>query len=90
MFRKRLLAFSVLVPLMTISSMAIAGIGISNKRYWPNEVGPNAYRTDRTQDDWNSRRAHERRAPRPQAAPDVHSRPDRCRYLGGAHSPVIC
>ena len=84
--RKRLLTLSLLLALMAISSVASAGIGVSDKRYWPNEVGPNAYRTDRTQDDRSLRRALKRTAPRPQATTSRF----KCRYLGGPKFPIVC
>ena len=43
-FTKPVLAISLLVSLVAMSATANAGATISDKRYWPNEVGPGAYR----------------------------------------------
>jgi hypothetical protein len=43
MLKKFLLALSLSLPLAAISVAAYAGTTISDKRYWPNEVGPGAY-----------------------------------------------
>ncbi len=42
-FTKPILAISILVSLVTMSVPANAGATISDKRYWPSEVGPSAY-----------------------------------------------
>jgi hypothetical protein len=39
LFTKPVLAFSVLASLMTMSATANAGTTISDRRYWPSEVG---------------------------------------------------
>ncbi len=44
-FTKPLLAISLLASLVAMSATANAGATISDKRYWPSEVGPGAYRT---------------------------------------------
>ena len=40
---KSLFAISLLLPLILTSEGAEAGATISDKRYWPSEVGPGAY-----------------------------------------------
>lgn len=44
-FTKPLLTISLLTSLVAISATANAGATISDKRNWPNEVGPAAYRS---------------------------------------------
>jgi hypothetical protein len=48
-FTKPLLAISLLASLVAVSATANAGATISDKRYWPSEVGPSAYHTVSTQ-----------------------------------------
>jgi hypothetical protein len=43
MFTKPVLAISLLASLVAMSATANAGATISDKRYWPSEVGPGAY-----------------------------------------------
>lgn len=40
---KRLFAILLLLPLLLAPKSAEAGATISDKRYWPSEVGPGAY-----------------------------------------------
>jgi hypothetical protein len=42
-FTKPVLAISILASLIAMSATANAGATISDKRYWPSEVGPSAY-----------------------------------------------
>lgn len=42
MFRKRFLTISLLLPLVAVSSAALAGATISDKRYWPSEATSSA------------------------------------------------
>ncbi len=42
-FTKPLLAISLLASLVAMSATANAGATISDRRYWPSEVGPGAY-----------------------------------------------
>jgi hypothetical protein len=42
-FTKPVLAISLLASLVAMSATANAGATISDKRYWPSEVGPGAY-----------------------------------------------
>jgi len=78
-FTKPVLAISLLASLVAMSATANAGATISDKRYWPNEVGPSAYRAVNTQ-----------HAPRDAFAaigqPSESSGP---RYLGGPKSGLI-
>lgn len=84
-FSKSLVAISLLTSLVATFASANAGGTISNKRNWPNEVGPGAYRSSGAQ-----------RAPRDAfAAIDVMSAsPARgedgnaWHYLGGPKSSV--
>ncbi|MFK4499998.1 hypothetical protein ABIF86_004289 [Bradyrhizobium japonicum] len=48
-FTKPLLAISFLASLVAMSATANAGATISDKRYWPIEVGPSSYRIVDTQ-----------------------------------------
>ena len=49
-FTKSVLAISLLASLVAMSATANAGATISDKRYWPSEVGPGAYGAVGTQD----------------------------------------
>jgi hypothetical protein len=49
MFTKPALAISLLASLVATSTTANAGATISDKRYWPSEVGPSAYGAVSTQ-----------------------------------------
>ena len=78
-FSKPLLAISLLASLVAMSATANAGATISDKRYWPSEVGPSAYRTVTTQ-----------HAPRDAfAAIGETSESSGPRYLGGPKSGFI-
>ena len=48
-FTKPVLAISLLASLLAMSATANAGVTISDKRYWPSEVGPGAYNAASTQ-----------------------------------------
>jgi len=48
-FTRPVLAISLLASLVAMSATAYAGATISDKRYWPSEVGPSAYRAVNTQ-----------------------------------------
>jgi len=78
-FTKPLLAISLLASLVATSATANAGATISDKRYWPSEVGPSAYRTVNTQ-----------QAPRDAFAAIGESyESSGPRYLGGPKSGLI-
>ena len=89
MSRKPLLTLSLLLPLMASASVAHAGPTITNKNYWPNEVGPSSYyKTMPTAPDRLRARAKQRGAPSVQTAPVVNRQG--CRYLGGPKYPITC
>jgi hypothetical protein len=92
MFRKQLLTSSLLLPLMAVSGLAHAGPTITDKNYWPNEVGPGAYRTTPPQAGQTSSWAAEVGTPRARTAPEMDNGQRQCRYLyrGGPRSPVTC
>lgn len=92
MLRKRLLTISLLLPLVAISAAAQAGTTISDRRYWPSEVGPSAYGANSSQNELSSAFAFDRRAPRSQAATKVNDGKGKyvCRYQGGPKSPMSC
>jgi hypothetical protein len=77
MFTK--LALSASLLFIAAASAAHAGPTITDKRYWPNEVGPSAYRSSATQamarsdSQWRSDRA---------SVPRTKS----CTYQGGPKS----
>src|SRR5215469_94671 len=48
-FTKHVVAISLLASLLAMSATANAGVTISDRRYWPSEVGPSAYRAVTTQ-----------------------------------------
>jgi hypothetical protein len=76
MFTKPALAISLLASLVAMSATANAGATISDKRYWPSEVGPSAYSAVST-----------RHAPRDAyAAIGQTSESSGPRYLGGPKS----
>lgn len=83
---KHLLTISLLLPLVAISATAQAGATISDKRYWPSEVGPSAYRTGGSQNELRSAFASDRMTPRFQAAPKVDEGGNVWRYHGGPKS----
>jgi hypothetical protein len=78
-FKKSLLAISLLASLVAATSAANAGATISDKRYWPNEVGPAAYRNSSAQ-----------RAPNDAFASTDRNRSPvgKWRYIGGPKSSV--
>jgi hypothetical protein len=81
-FTTPLLAISLLASLVAMSATANAGVTISDKRYWPSEVGPSAYRAVSTQ-----------HAPRDAFAAigetSETSEASSPRYLGGPKSGLI-
>lgn len=86
MLRKRLLTISLLLPLVAISAAAQAGATISDKRYWPSEVGPSAHRTVGSQNKLSSAFASDRMTSRFQAATTVNEGRNVWRYQGGPKS----
>jgi hypothetical protein len=85
MSRKSLLAVSLLMPLMAISSMAYAGPKITDKTYSPGEV-----RSQQTEADWRGAYAMEPGARLGRTAPAVNTGQSQCRYQGGPKSPMTC
>ena len=86
-FSKPLLAISLLASLVAMSATANAGATISDKRYWPSEVGPAAYRTVTTQHAPRDAFAAIART----ASPAVVSAPaaeDTWHYVGGPKSSI--
>src|SRR3984893_9960319 len=78
-FTRPVLAISLLASLVAMSATANAGATISDKRYWPSEVGPSAYRAVNTQ-----------HAPHDAfAAIGQTSESSGPRYLGGPKSGLI-
>ncbi|WP_035683953.1 hypothetical protein [Bradyrhizobium sp. Cp5.3] len=81
-FTKPVLAFSLLASLVAMTTAANAGATISDRRYWPNEVGPSSYQAADTRSS-----AHDAFAafgPAASLASDV-SGP---RYVGGPKSSI--
>ena len=86
-FRKAALVFSLLASLVAMSATANAGATISDKRYWPSEVGPSAYRAVSTQHAPHDAFAAIGRM----ASPAVASAPaeeDTWHYVGGPKSSI--
>lgn len=84
MFRKRFLKISLLLPLLAVSSAALAGATISDKRYWPNEAAARAPNAG-TQNNASSAFASTVTAPRVQHAL-MPSAGNMNRYGGGPKS----
>ena len=92
MIRERVLTISTLMALMALSSVAHAGPKITDKSYWPNEVGPSS-QTRQTEPDWYRARAMQEGAPPAQIVREGTSRQTGCRYLysGGPKGlPITC
>jgi hypothetical protein len=86
-FTKSVLAISLLASLVAMSATANAGATISDKRYWPSEVGPGAYGAVGTQDVPRDAFAAIGRT----ASPVVASAPaeeDTWHYVGGPKSSI--
>ena len=91
MIRERVLTISTLMALMALSSVAFAGPRITDKSYWPNEVGPSSQSTIRqTEPDWYRARAMQEGAPPAQIVREGNSSRQGCRFLGGPKSPITC
>src|SRR6266436_5326630 len=88
MIRERVLTISTLLALMALSGTAYAGPGITDKSYWPSEVGPSHYnRSMQTEPDpYRARAMHRGRAAAPaQVAPE-----NGCRYQDGPKFRTTC
>ncbi len=93
MIRERVLTISTLLALVALSGTAHAGPGITDKSYWPNEVGPSSYyrSTQTVPDQYHARAMQRGRAVLPaQVAPEGNSGQYGCRYQGGPKSPMTC
>jgi len=85
MSRNRILQISLLLSLAAISA-AQAGTTISDKRYWPNEVGPGAYGAGGSRAELNSAFASSRNKSSPLIAPELNQSGNAWRYQGGPKS----
>ena len=87
MLTKRLLAISLLLPLVAISATARAGSTIPDKSYWPSEARQSAQnRTVGSQRDLNSAFAYDRTTLRLQPATVPSEGGSAWRYQGGPKS----
>jgi hypothetical protein len=87
MLTKRLLAISLLLPLVAISATAHAGSTITDKSYWPSEARQSAQnRTVGSQRDLNSAFAYDRTGTRLQPAMNPNEAGSAWRYQGGPKS----
>jgi hypothetical protein len=87
-FTKPVLAISLLTSLVAMSATANAGATISDKRYWPSEVGPSAYNTiDTTQRAPRDAYAAIGRMATPAAAP-APAAEETWHYVGGPKSSI--
>jgi len=86
MLTKRVLAISLLLPLVAISATAHAGSTITDKSYWPSEARPTTtYEVIAPQSNPTSAFASSAMTPRLQAAPIANEGNIR-RYHGGPKS----
>jgi hypothetical protein len=83
---KRLLTISLLFPLVAVSGIAHAGSTITDKSYWPGEIGPAAHGIDIASGNPNSAFAFDRSAPNFQAAPTASYGNSGSSYQGGPKS----
>lgn len=86
-FTKSVLAISFLASLVAMSTTANAGATISDKRYWPSEVGPSAYRAVSTQHTPRDAYAAIGRTVAPAVA-SVPAEEDTWHYVGGPKSSI--
>jgi hypothetical protein len=75
-----------MLSVMAMSAVAHAGTTISDKGYWPNEVGPSAYKAGGLTDSQNSASSYDWIAPRAQPATSVTGGSPLGRYQGGPKS----
>ena len=87
MFTKPVLAFSLLASLVAMSTAANAGATISDKRYWPSEVGPSAYRAVSAQHTPRDAYAAIGRIAAPAVAP-APAEEETWHYVGGPKSSI--
>jgi hypothetical protein len=86
-FTKPVLAISLLASLVAMSATAHAGATISDKRYWPSEVGPGAYSAVSTQHAPGDAFAAIGRTASPAVAPRPAEQ-DTWHYVGGPKSSI--
>ena len=87
MLTKRLLAITLLLPLVAISATAHAGSTITDKSYWPSEARQSAQiRTVGSQSNLNSAFAYDRAGPRLRPVTDPYDDGSSPRYQGGPKS----
>jgi hypothetical protein len=86
-FTKPLLAISLLASLVAMSATANAGATISDKRYWPSEVGPSAYSAVGTQHAPRDAFAAIRRTASPAVA-SARAEEGTWHYVGGPKSSI--
>ncbi len=81
MSRKHILAASLLLPFIALSSVAHAGPQASDRAWWPNQS--NGYAPSRTY-------TTQPVAARVPVAPRPSGNQATCRYQGGPRSPLAC
>jgi hypothetical protein len=87
MLTKRLLAISLLLPLVAVSATAHAGSTITDKSYWPGEARQSTQiRTVGVQSDLNSALAYDRSASRLQPSTTADDGGSTRHYQGGPKS----
>jgi hypothetical protein len=86
-FTRLVLAISFLASLVAMSATANAGATISDKRYWPSEVGPSAYRAVSAQHAPHDAFAAIGRTPSPAVA-SAPAEEDSWHYVGGPKSSI--
>src|SRR5258707_7430772 len=86
-FTRPVLAISLLASLVAMSATANAGATISDKRYWPSEVGPSAYSAVSTQHAPRDAFAAIGRSASTAAVP-VTAEEDTCHYVRGPKSSI--
>lgn len=85
MLTKRFLTISLVLPLVAISSAALAGATISDKRYWPTEAVANASSAG-ARNDISAAFASVSITPHFQDAMQANEAGDAWRYHGGPKS----
>jgi hypothetical protein len=92
MSREHVLAISILMTLVILLGVAHAGPRITDKSYWPNEVGPSSYRNMRMGPAPYAARAMlgSKFGPAAQAPRAAYDGQYGCRYQGGPKFPMTC
>ncbi len=78
----RVLSIATLCAVTTLSGAALAGPTITDRSYWPNEARASSQSGPAPAKATGARAEH--------PAPVVNSGQQRCRYLGGPKSPMMC